>query len=540
MTDLRSRSFANQPSSAAMIFEPLTKPKTIGGWKKRDSFPCRKSEIRDPVRRQGAAASDILTTARNCCTGAFREMTSKATRRSFVGETVASLAASATVKSLLAQSGPGEGQQFFLRLLRSSNESVTALPRARQAAPQGRAGLGRGANVAAFVAAYCAAESSYYRSAALIPLMESAAGAFVAAQNPDGTIDAGNLASPPDTAFVVEALAASLTVLRQLDDAALSRTKDTLSKFLLAAGEALVTGGIHTPNHRWVVCHALARINFLFPAAKYVNRIDDWLDEGIYQDADGLFAERSPNYGRVEANCFLNLARLLNRPELFAPVRRHLEANLYLMQPDGEIETVASRRQDAATPIHVANFYLQYRYMAIRDGNGIYAAVTRLIEARPGEGLVEGTNPIIHFMEEPFFKKPLPPAQMIPSDFVKVFSGSGQVRVRRGKIAATIFGGSDWPLGVASGLSSNPTFFNFRKGNAILDSVRMGGQFFSEGAFRSERLQTNGNQYTLHQRFDVPITSLYPRTCATPGAIMRLRPRGILVFGASWTFHIAQ
>jgi hypothetical protein len=120
-------------------------------------------------------------------------------------------------------------------------------------------------------------------------------------------LDAGNLASPPDTAFVVEELAASLAVLRGVDDPHLARTKDILSKFLLAVGNALVTGGIHTPNHRWVVCHALARINSLFPAAKYVNRIDDWLGEGIYQDADGLFSERSPNYARVEVNAWVSI-----------------------------------------------------------------------------------------------------------------------------------------------------------------------------------------------------------------------------------------
>src|SRR5262249_23576710 len=155
------------------------------------------------------------------------------------------------------------------------------------------------------------------------------------------------------------------------------RTKDILSKFLLAVGNALVTGGIHTPNHRWVVCHALARIHSLFPAARYVNRIDDWLGEGIYQDADGLFSERSPNYARVEVNAFTTMARLLNRPALLDPVRKHLISNLYLLQPDGENECVNSRRQDQDRPVHVANYYLQYRYLAIRENNSTFAAVAR-------------------------------------------------------------------------------------------------------------------------------------------------------------------
>jgi hypothetical protein len=454
-------------------------------------------------------------------------------RRTFIGKTVATLAASSGVNSLAAQAaGGGEGQEFFLRLLKSSNESVGRMLKEAQAPPQPRAGrgggrgggVGRGANVAALVAAYCAPESAYYKSESLIPLMENATRAFVAAQNPDGTLDAGNLASPPDTGFVIEDMGASLAVLRQMEDPRLAQTKEQLSKFLLAAGEALVTGGIHTPNHRWVVCHALARINSLFPAAKYVNRIDDWLEEGIYQDVDGLFPERSPNYARVEINSFVTLARLLNRPQLLDPVRKHLDATLYLMQPDGEIETVASRRQDAGRPIHVVNYYLEYRYMAIRDNNPAYAAVARLIAARPGEGLVEGANPVIHFMEEPLFKKPLPGGGAIPSDFAKLFTNSHQVRIRRGNIAATIYGGSDWPLGVASGLASDPTFFSFRKGRAILDSVRMGGQFFSESAFRSEGLQANGNQYTLHQRFDAPYYQPLPKNLRNPKGDYPLTP----------------
>ena len=39
---------------------------------------------------------------------------------------------------------------------------------------------------------------------------------------------------------------------------------------------------------------------------------------------------------------------------------------------------------------------------------------------------------------------------------------------------------------IASGLSTNPTFFKLRKGAAILDSVRMSPRFFSTGHFRSD------------------------------------------------------
>jgi len=455
-------------------------------------------------------------------------MSADLTRRSLVGRAV-TIASSAAVGVLAggAAAGAGEDQAFFLRLLNSSNESVRRMLESAQAPPgAGPArGVGRGANVAALTAAYCAPESPYHKVETLIPLLESAARVFVNAQHPDGTLDAGNLHSPPDTAFVVEGLAASLAVLRKMDDPRLAAAKDTLGKFLLSAGEALVTGGVHTPNHRWVVCSALARIHSLFPAPKYVDRIDDWLGEGIDIDSDGQFCERSAGiYSRVTDNAFVTMARLLGRPELLAPVRRNLDMTLYYLHPDGEVETVASRRQDQGMSLSVVNYYLQYRYLAILDANPAYAALVRLLEARPGEGLVEGTNPVIYFLEEPLLNKALPSGGAIPSDYARVFPATGLARIRRGDVSASVYGGSDWPAGVGSGLASNPTFFTFRKGGAVLHSVRMGGQFFGEGAFRSEGLQAEGGGYALHERFEVPYYQPLPKEFRNPKGDYALTP----------------
>jgi hypothetical protein len=118
----------------------------------------------------------------------------------------------------------------------------------------------------------------------------------------------------------------------------------------------------------------------------------------------------------------------------------------------------------------------------------------------------------------------MPTGGAIPSDYAKVFSNSGVARIRRGDISATVYGGSDWPLGVASGLAYNPTFFTFRKGKAVLQSVRMGSEFFSEGAFRSEGLKADGNQYSLHQRFDVPYYQPLPKNRRNPSGDYALTP----------------
>jgi hypothetical protein len=121
-------------------------------------------------------------------------------------------------------------------------------------------------------------------------------------------------------------------------------------------------------------------------------------------------------------------------------------------------------------------------------------------------------------------KEALPPGGSIPSDYSKIFPASGLARVRRGDVSATVYGGSDWPLGVASGLASNPTFFNFRKGRAVLQSVRMGGQFFSLGVFRSEGLEVHERRYVLHQRLEAPYYQPLPRHLRNPRGDYALTP----------------
>ncbi len=300
-------------------------------------------------------------------------------------------------------------------------------------------------------------------------------------------------------------------MLRAADNPQLARAQDNLKKFILAAGEALVTGGIHTPNHRWVVSSALAGVNALFPNPKYVARIDDWLGEGIYIDADGQYSERSTGiYSRVIDNALVAMARLLKRPDLLAPVRRNLEMNVYYTHPDGEVETIGSRRQDQNMIEFISNYYLEYRYMALKDSNTLFAAMTRFIEATLAQRVMQA-NPLISFLEEPLLRRDLPAGGEVPERYNKLFANTGMARIRRGPVSASVYGGSDWPLGVASGLASNPTFFTFRKGASILESVRLAADFFSEGAFRSAGITNSGSSYALHQRFEVPYYQPLPK-----------------------------
>jgi hypothetical protein len=385
---------------------------------------------------------------------------------------------------------------------------------------------GIGEAVDALAGAYCAPESSYFRSPALIAALEAAADKLLSVQHADGTIDSGNLNSPPDTGFVVQTVCSALAVLQRMNSPQLSSVNGKLGKFVLAAGDALSTGGIHTPNHRWVVCSALAQINSLFPSAQYVERIDDWLGEGIFCDEDGQFAERSTGiYSRVIDNALITMARLLPRPELLEPVRRNLAMNIFYMHPNGELETVGSRRQDQTMMAWISNYYLQYRYMAIKDQNRQFAAVARFAE-QIGLDHAEAKIPLIEFLEEPLYRQALPDSDPLPSSYARFFGNSALARIRRGDTSATVYGGSDWPLGVASGLASNPTFFTFRKGKVVLESVRMTPNFFSESPFRGDGMKAEENRFLLQQELKVPYYQPLPKKFRNPQGDYKLTSAG--------------
>ena len=456
----------------------------------------------------------------------------KISRRAFVGNAGLAIAPASQNRNPAIRQGL-EAQalepqaDFYLQLVKANDLAVHSMLRELANLANLPSNIRQlGANLQTLAAAFCAPESSHHRSGVLIEPMQQLSAILINSQHPDGTIDAGNLNSPPDTGFVLETVCAALAVLKQLNDSRLSATKANLEKFVLAGGEALVTGGVHTPNHRWVVSAALARIHSLFPAQKYLKRIDDWLGEGIDIDADGQFSERSTGiYSRVIDNALITMARLLPRPELLEPARRNLEMNVYYMHPDGEVETIGSRRQDQNMVSHIANYYLEYRYLAIRDQNPIFAAVTRFIEENQrNRNRIGEAYPLIYFLEEPLLRNALPDGGSIPSSYAKLFAHSAMARIRRGTTSATVYGGSDWPLGVASGLASNPTFFTFRKGSAILESARMGAAFFSEGAFHSEGLMRNSNVYVLQQCYEVPYYQPLPPEKRNPRGDYQLTP----------------
>ncbi|MGA0558051.1 hypothetical protein ACO2Q8_15435 [Larkinella sp. VNQ87] len=334
-------------------------------------------------------------------------------------------------------------------------------------------------------------ESAFYRSKELLGETAQAVQYLLKIQHSDGTIDlpSTNFHSTPDTGFIVKRLTTGYGLLSRSGTPGQETVLPNLKLFLQRAGNALSVGGIHTPNHRWVVSAALTKLNGLWPDARYVNRIEQWLGEHIDMDADGQYNERSMLiYSPLTNRLLITIAKGMNKPELLDYVRRNLTMSLYYIHPNGEVVSEASGRQDKALVGTLEGYYYPARYLALRDQNGQLAELCRQIEKTV---LSKGVYFLDYFLDDPSLWKELPASKPLPTSYVKAFPHSGLVRVRRGNWDSTI-------------LKTNPVWLTFSKGNAVLQGVRLAASFFGKGQFQTQQIEQQGNAWVLVQTLEGP------------------------------------
>lgn len=356
-------------------------------------------------------------------------------------------------------------------------------------------------HVGGFLIAACHAlatpESANHHSRQLLSEMKDASRGLLALQHKDGTVDLldTNFHSTPDTAFLVKELAPAYSLLLQSKMKDMGQVSTQIETFLKQAGEALIVGGIHTPNHRWVVCAALARLHQLFPDPRYVKRINEWLSEHIDLDPDGQYTEKSTaGYSGIVDRSLITIARGLNMPELLEPVRKNQNMMQYYLHPNGEVVTEASNRQDKGTIGYLDGYYYSLRYLAILDNNGEFANMCRMIENRSFNNL---TGYLGYFLEDQMLWKELPINSPLKTSYMRFFPYSGVVRIRRNKWDCTI-------------LSNNPGWLTFHKETVMLQALRICASFFGKGQFQSSEIRQEGNDWVLENTLEGPYFQPFP------------------------------
>ena len=336
--------------------------------------------------------------------------------------------------------------------------------------------------VEAMGSAYLCPQSKYYKDKQTLGRIKLAMETIVRELTADGNVwlPTTNFNSPPDTAFAV--FTAGTTAANALTYGA-PELFELMKPFLVNAKRALLVGGVHTPNHRWMMCAALAAIHKVMPDAALVRRANQWLAEGIDQDADGQYTERS--FGMYNTICDRGLLMCgikMNKPELFAPVRKNLDAMLYLMHADYEVITEISRRQDAFQRVTMAGYWFPLAYLAVHDKNGKYA---KLASAMRPVAWSLGT-----FLEYPELINPVVSEEALPDNYERKFSAIGVTRIRRGNMSATM-------------LDGNALFFAIRKGAAVINGVRIASAFFGKGQLQGRVRKVDGS-YLIEQNLEGP------------------------------------
>lgn len=372
-------------------------------------------------------------------------------------------------------------------------------------------------STAAFIGKACmlwgCKESVFYQQPSLLPNIELALISLLKMQHADGTINllSTNFHSTPDTAFVLENIIPAYHFIKESNLKNTEKILSLLKQFILNAAEALTIGGIHTPNHRWVVCASLTRINELFPNEKYIKRINQWLAEHIDLDLDGQYTEKSTNgYSPIVNRSLITMAEGLNKPELLDAVMKNLKMTLYYVHPNGEIVTEASNRQDKGTIGNMHKYYHVYRFMALKYKDNTMASMCRLIEKTSTPEQLAGFLDI--FLEDNSLWKELPASGTLPTSYAKEFPYSGVVRIRRENWDCTL-------------LSNNTSWLTFHKGNAVLQAIRVASSFFGKGQFQTPRILKNGNDWVLQNELEGPYYQPLDPNKISPDGDLEKMPR---------------
>lgn len=315
--------------------------------------------------------------------------------------------------------------------------------------------------------------------------MTLAGTALLNLQHLDGTIDlpSTNFHSTPDLAFTIYPLASAYSIMLKNDQLKYGELPSLVKQYLLKGGKVLSVGGIHTPNHRWVVCGALAWLNTLFPDPMYRNRVEQWLAEKIDIDPDGQYFERSTAVYTVVTNrTLLDVAKKMNYDYLYDVVRKNLNMTFYFVHSNGEMVTESSSRQDKYQQSNVAGYYLAYNYMALLDKDSRYSGMANYIQNTVPPDHLGYMLPL--FLEDSALLQDLPEPTPIPTNYHKYFEDSHMVRIREDEVDMSV-------------ITNNPVFFTYFKGEAALEGMRLSSAFFGKGQFESQQCEKVGDSYRL-------------------------------------------
>ena len=351
-----------------------------------------------------------------------------------------------------------------------------------------------------FLAAYYSPQSTYHQKDDMLEAAKRCAEHLLSSLNEDGTLDLleTNYHDATCNAFCVQVIAYTYRMMKQY-----SRHSETeeyvfsmLHDFLERSAGAMVTGGFHTPNHRWVLASALVLCYRELGLEECRQAAFEYLDEGIDCDEEGEYTEHSVGIYDVACNqSLLIILREMGMPELIEPVLRNLNKLSYYIEPDGSVVTLNSRRQDFGKKMYPDPQLLNCLYVlaAAHDAKderfmqaaGLAEFLYRSYEEH-GHALIlphDAGHFVTQFLLYPKLAELNHPALPVRSEYRKNFERAGVARVRKGDMALTL-------------LRGRPIFLKLQVGGIEL-MLRAGACFYACGQLISPTVEEIENGYRL-------------------------------------------
>lgn len=347
--------------------------------------------------------------------------------------------------------------------------------------------------------------SMYFRNSTVLKHMKEYSEGLLREQMPSGFISLFdcNIDSPPDTAFSVMDIAPCYMLIQKCNFTELGEIQNNLELYLKKAAAGLCTGGIHTPNHRWVISAALTLCYEIFKEERYKTRIFDFLHEGLDVNSYGEWTEKSNAIYNSVCDLYLyHIARVFNLDYVFEAITRNLKMMQYLLHPDFSIVTEYSTRQDRAKRMPLTDKYaIIFELMAAHDEDGEFAYLA--------EKALETTESFAYLILYRTLFEPKSVASVPISDNYHILLnenekeqggfGSCVLRHRKGDLSLTI-------------MEDQKDFMFLQYGNARMIGMRLVFGWFGVAAVAFDSLtKTSENQYKLETVLTGSYMDAFPR-----------------------------
>lgn len=342
---------------------------------------------------------------------------------------------------------------------------------------------------------YCDPRSNQYKSEALLYKIQLNSEFLLKYQHRSGLISLRdcNIESPPDTAFMVNDLCICHFYIEKVNLPELNEIDKNILTFLERTKKGLITGGFHTPNHRWVICCALGMLYKIFGDEALKVRAGDYLNEGIDINEDGEWTERSNGvYNAVSDLYMIHIGEIWGVERAFEAVIKNLDMMKYLLHPDDYIVTEYSTRQDRGQIASLdARYTIAYQLMAARKGDGEYVYIAeRAVERADKFGRI--------LMYAELYKDEMLadiPAMPVSDQYIKMINRDAVTKVPKAK---SNFGDSvlryrnkDLSITLMAG---QPDFLFFQYGEARIFGIRFTAGWFGMGGISFPGIEEIGEK----------------------------------------------